>query len=253
MTRARRCSARAARRAGRGRVWAHPAARGPRLAAPRLPQHPRVAAAALARRRADPARDPGRRRGDRRHDHADGRGARHGTDARRRPTFRSTPRETAGTLERQLAALGARDRRVARAARARRAALAVDAATRRTARRMRRRSARTTPTIDWTLPAAAHRPPGARVRSDAGRARRFGRANASRSGGRDPRRDAARDAVPGTVLARRARHASCVACGEGALAARGAAARGRQADERGAPLPPDAGSRAGARFGASAQ
>ena len=52
-------------------------ARGPRMAAPRLPQHPRFAAAALARRGADRARRRGWRRDDRHHDHADGRGARH--------------------------------------------------------------------------------------------------------------------------------------------------------------------------------
>ena len=121
-------------RHGRRRLRAAAAARDPRDAEARLPEHPRLAAAALARRGAGRARDPGGRR-------ATGvcimqmeAGLDTGPVMLRREIAIGA-RETAGELESRLAARGRRrDRRGARCAR------------RGAARRSSRRTKRARPT-----------------------------------------------------------------------------------------------------------
>ena len=149
---------------------------------------------------------------DRRHDHADGRGPRHRADRRPASSRRSTPRETAGTLHARLMARGCRrDRRRAADGWSATGASPRDRSPR-TARPMRRRSTPRRRAHRLDARATCHRPPGARVRSGAGR-RRHARRRAVKVWRAGAARDVGAPARRCIAVARRCRSTSRAAQG----------------------------------------
>ena len=202
---------RGARRDGRRRLRADPAAVGAGAAAPRLPEHPCLAAAALARRRADPARDRSRRRPHRHHDHADGRRARHRRRCCSTSALAIAADDTAGTLHDRLAALGAR--LVVGALDRLRSGTAAAAPAARRRRDLRQQDRQVRSGDRLATAGGADRTPAARLRPVPGLQHRDSAASRSRSGAAasSPGRGepgALLDAADGRLV---------VACGDGAL------------------------------------